>query len=70
MKTVPHCLICETQAMLRAFSRAFDNAGNSIAAKIAMMAMTTSNSIRVNPAIPHWRARAVPYRAEPGSPAR
>ena len=31
---------------------AFDwlNAGNNIAAKIAMMAMTTSNSIKVNPA--------------------
>jgi hypothetical protein len=27
-----------------------DNAGNSIAARIAMMAMTTSNSISVNPA--------------------
>jgi hypothetical protein len=28
---------------------AFDNAGNSIAAKMAMMAMTTSSSIKVNP---------------------
>src|SRR5271170_1905430 len=28
---------------------AFDNAGNSMAARIAMIAMTTSNSMRVNP---------------------
>ena len=31
---------------------AFDNAGNSIAARIAMTAMTTSSSIRVNPFMP------------------
>jgi hypothetical protein len=28
---------------------AFESAGSSSAAKVAMMAMTTSNSIRVNP---------------------
>ncbi len=32
-----------------AFSFEEANAGNSIAARIAMMAMTTSNSISVNP---------------------
>jgi len=35
------------QDIVRAFSRALLNAGKSIAAKIAMIAMTTSNSIRV-----------------------
>ncbi len=32
------------------FCLADDNAGNSIAARMAMMAMTTSNSIKVNAA--------------------
>ena len=32
----------------RAFSRALFRAGNSIAANIAMIAITTSNTIRVN----------------------
>jgi hypothetical protein len=32
----------------KAFSFAFASAGNSIAAKIAIMAITTSNSIKVN----------------------
>ena len=31
-----------------AFSFAFANAGNNIAARMAMMAITTSNSIKVN----------------------
>ena len=34
--------------MVRAFSRAFAKAGNSIAAKMAMIAITTNNSISVN----------------------
>ena len=34
--------------MARAFSRAFANAGSSMAAKIAIIAMTTNNSINVN----------------------
>ena len=37
------------QLMPSAFAFALDNAGSNIAARIAMMAMTTSNSIRVNP---------------------
>ena len=36
------------QLMARAFSRALESAGSSMEARIAMMAMTTSNSIRVN----------------------
>ncbi len=39
--------------MLRAFSLARDNAGKSIAARIAMTAMTTSSSINVK-AICFW----------------
>jgi len=35
--------------MLWALSLALDNAGNNMAARIAIMAMTTSNSIRVKP---------------------
>jgi len=35
------------QLAIRARSRAADNAGSSIAAKIAMMAITTRSSIRV-----------------------
>jgi hypothetical protein len=37
--------------MLRAFSFADDNAGRSKAANIAMMAMTTRSSMRVNPKV-------------------
>src|SRR5262252_5168928 len=41
-----------------AFSLALDSAGNSIAARMAMMAITTSNSINVKaPAIPLDRPR-------------
>jgi hypothetical protein len=37
------------QLVCLAFSRAVANTGNKIAAKIAIIAMTTSNSISVNP---------------------
>ena len=37
------------QAMVWARLFALESAGNSIAAKIAMMAITASNSIKVNP---------------------
>src|SRR5262245_17212461 len=47
----PHCLRLFRQAIAWAFSLAFPNAGSSIAAKIAMMAITTSNSIRVKPTV-------------------
>ena len=36
------------QLAARAFSRACDRAGNNIAARIAIIAITTSNSISVN----------------------
>src|ERR1043165_9626574 len=44
------CLLLFMQGMDCAFILALPNAGSSIAAKIAMMAMTTSSSISVKPA--------------------
>src|SRR5438874_6901460 len=44
------CVLLLTQAMALAFSFALDRAGSSIAARIAIIAITTSNSIRVNAA--------------------
>src|SRR5438093_13010489 len=52
----PHCLDCERQAACRAFSRAWAKTGNKMAARIAMMAITTSSSIRVNAGL---RARCI-----------
>ena len=43
------CLQLERQAACRAFSRAWAKTGNRIAARMAMMAMTTRSSISVNP---------------------
>src|SRR3954454_12475475 len=43
------CLVLDRQEAPRAFSRAWAKTGKRIAARIAMMAITTSNSIRVNP---------------------
>ena len=45
----PICLRLLRQAPLRADSRADFNAGMSSSARIAMIAMTTSNSINVKP---------------------
>jgi hypothetical protein len=49
MTAKPNCFILLRQDACRAFSLAFENTGNKIAANIAIMAMTTSNSIRVKP---------------------
>jgi len=38
-----------TQLMVAARALALDSAGSSIAARMAMMAMTTNNSMSVNP---------------------
>src|SRR6266568_8462392 len=48
-KPSPICLLLLQQAMALALSLALPNAGRSIAARIAMMAITTSNSISVKP---------------------
>ena len=44
---MPICFSLPTHAMLLAFSRAFPNAGSSIAARIAMIEITMRSSIRV-----------------------
>ena len=46
---VPICLRLLMHQMLRAFSLAIPSAGKSMAAKTEIMAMTTNNSINVNP---------------------
>src|ERR1051325_7762569 len=45
----PVCLKLLVQEILRAFSRASANTGNSIAARMAIIAITTSRSISVKP---------------------
>src|ERR1035438_7727217 len=49
----PNCFKLLTQVMFWAWALALASAGKSSAAKIAMMAITTSSSISVNPA-PVW----------------
>src|SRR5579862_4772574 len=49
----PHCRKLLKQEICCAFLLAADSAGNNIAARIAMMAMTTSNSISVNARLDH-----------------
>src|SRR5206468_509014 len=44
----PHCLRLLAHWIFIALAFALDSAGSNIAAKIAMMAITTSNSINVN----------------------
>src|SRR5690242_5631248 len=44
-----NCLISLRQLVCCALRLALDKAGSNIAARMAMMAMTTSNSINVNP---------------------
>ena len=56
-----HCFMLEVQEMARAFSRAFDSAGSSIAARMAMMAITTSSSISVK-----WRRGEVVFMVTGG----
>ena len=43
----PSCFKLLAQAIVRALSRALLNAGSNMAAKIAMIAITTNNSIKV-----------------------
>ena len=45
---IANCLVLLRHFIWFAFALALASAGNSIAAKIAMIAMTTSNSISVN----------------------
>src|SRR5436190_10739448 len=49
----PICRLLLLQAMPLALSFARARAGSSMAARMAMMAMTTKSSIRVNPSLGH-----------------
>src|SRR6478609_2552091 len=51
------CLLLFKQATALAFCFALDKAGKSIAARIAMMAITTNSSMRVNPPVDRWEER-------------
>src|SRR5271156_6175464 len=51
MKDRPICLVLLKQEVANPLSFAAARAGKSMAARMAMMAMTTSSSIRVNPRI-------------------
>src|SRR5689334_16081023 len=53
----PHCFKLLMQAMLRARSLARESAGSSRLARIAMIAITTSSSISVNPRFVFMAAR-------------
>src|SRR5437868_5278132 len=57
-----NCLRLLMQEMVWAFAFALARAGKSKLARIAMMAMTTSNSIKVNPltALDNWRFELIP----------
>src|SRR6476660_8896228 len=45
----PTCLLLERQVVWRALSRAWAKTGKRIAARMAIMAITTSSSIKVKP---------------------
>src|SRR5262245_3034145 len=81
MKPVAICLALLRQAVARAFSRAWAKTGKRMAARIAMIAITTSSSIRVKPrfrrmvCLLFWKANPVeemlsrsPYLFLPVSP--
>src|ERR1039457_1626866 len=57
----PICLWLLRQLMALAFSLALLKAGKSIAARMAMMAITTNSSIRVKPAGPVARRMGVAF---------
>ena len=64
MVATPICRMLEVHLMALAFSLAMDNAGNSMPARMAMMAITTRSSIKVKPLclernvfMSHWVVR-------------
>jgi hypothetical protein len=60
MMPSPICFRLLWQLARRAFSRARAKTGNKIAARMAMMAMTTKSSINVKPPIPRLRRFKAP----------
>src|SRR4051794_4666070 len=61
VKARPICRRLEAQAALRAVARAWAKTGKRIAARIAMMAMTTRSSMRVKPPRICWRFTRVSF---------
>src|SRR6185369_12829978 len=61
------CFSLERQEIARAFSRAWAKTGKRIAARMAMIAMTTRSSMRVNPLLRrdmvHLLVECRPHRA-------
>ena len=57
---MPNCLILLKQLVCLAFSRALLRTGRSIAARIAMIAITINNSINVKPRLPLQYFMALP----------
>src|SRR6266542_2143578 len=70
----PSCLRLFTQTMLQALALALTTAGSSRPARMAMMAITTSNSIRVNAWFekrpPRFISRVAPMNVGDGAVAR
>ena len=56
MTAIPICLMLERQAICRPFCFARVNAGKSIAARMAMIAITTRSSMSVKPFV-NWDFR-------------
>jgi hypothetical protein len=56
LKAIPSCLIWDAHCILHALPLAAASAGKRIAANMAIMAMTTNSSIKVNPCFPGFTA--------------
>jgi hypothetical protein len=54
-----NCFSLSRHWVLRAFSFAAARAGNNMAAKMAIMAITTNNSINVKPVVLNFRFRSI-----------
>src|SRR5688500_18738418 len=63
-QAIPCCLRLETHLIFCAFSLALASAGSSMLARMAMIAMTTSNSIRVKPRRARGFSPSPPSRSE------
>src|SRR5688572_23480150 len=65
----PSCFTFDRQPVARAFSRAWAKTGKRIAARMAMIAITTSNSIKVKPRACGLRSIGVPLSFATGTHA-
>ena len=57
IKPKPICLLLLRHLVVKAFVLALASAGSTIAARMAMIAMTTNSSIRVNPLLHEYARR-------------